>query len=231
MHKGDLDMASNHNQRAENKGQDLNRRRQYIINPAFQWKYAVTIGLAVFLISTIIGSVLYGVLHHQARLRMMHPETYVADVTLVIFLFGLLFAVVTAAGVAAWSILMTHRICGPLFVMEQYLMQLADGRIPKPRALRQKDEFKGFYTSFQQAMKSLRKRRREELDSLTEALAIVCSASGSTDVSREEFLESAASRLELLRKAAMESIGDRIELASAPRVKAEPKHDAPVTAF
>jgi len=223
-------MTSNHDRRADYKGQNRNRRRKYIINPTFQWKYAVTIGLAVFLISTIIGSVLYGVLHHQARLRMMHPDTYLADVTSVLFLFGVSFALVTAAGVAVWSIIMTHRICGPLFVMEQYLAQLAEGNIPQPRALRNKDEFKSFYASFLKAMKALRKRRRQELEALTEALGIVRSASDTTDLSREALLESAACRIYLLRKATMESIGDRIEHTCAgPRAGSEAKLDSPVT--
>ena len=55
------------------------------------------------------------------------------------------FAVLAAAAFGLWSITVTHRICGPMFVMERYLREMAAGRFPKKRPLRQKDAFKEFY--------------------------------------------------------------------------------------
>src|SRR5262245_38755540 len=118
------------------------RRKQYLINPGFQWKVAGTIAVAVFLFSILISITLYGTLHQQARLRAANPVTYSADVTSVMICFGLGFAAITAGGVGLWSILMTHRVCGPMYVMKRYLLELAGGRLPSLRPLRKRDEFK-----------------------------------------------------------------------------------------
>ena len=189
-----------------------NRRKNYIVDPAFQWKYAIMIALAVFLISTIMSTVLYGVLHRQARLRMMSPETYVAEITLVIVVAAVAFAVLTAAGVGAWGLLITHRICGPLTVMSTYLTELAKGRFPALRPLRQKDEFKEFYAHFSRAVDSLRSRREREVRMLDEALRLAKGAAKASAGPEREVAEGLSRQIEALRN----------ELAgtlSAPREK------------
>ena len=188
-------------------GQSCNRRRTYVINPTFQWKYVITIAVLVFLISMVISSILYGVLHYQARLRLMHPESYAASVMPVVFAFGAVFSLVTAGGAGLWAIVVTHRICGPLFVVERYVAQLGDGFIPEPRALRRKDEFKGFYATFARAMESMRERRREESDALVKALATARSALDADDYVRKQALESIAAHLETLHDAVEKSVG------------------------
>ncbi len=113
-------------------------RRTYVINPAFQWRYAFTIAVVVFFISTMMSCLLYAGLHRQARTRLIHPTATIADVTPVIVSFALGFSVVTAGAVALWCVLSSHRICGPLYVLENYFNDLMAGRIPTPRALRKK---------------------------------------------------------------------------------------------
>ena len=134
-----------------------NRRRQYVVRPSFQLRFAITAGLTVFLTATIISSALYAVLHEQARQRMMQPETYTAEVPLVVIGFGLLFAAVTAVVFSVWCVLFTHRLCGPLVVMHQYLNELAEGRFPEIRPLRKKDELKDLFAMLQKAIARLKK--------------------------------------------------------------------------
>lgn len=43
----------------------------------------------------------------------------------------------------------THRIFGPIFVINRYVQELIDGKNPVPRALRDKDEFKDLYKNIQ----------------------------------------------------------------------------------
>ena len=119
-------------------GAGKKRRKQYVINPAFQRKFAITIGLVVFMGTSMISSVLYGVLHSQARMRAMNPETYNAEVTLIILLAALILSLVTAGALAVWSIMVTHRICGPLYVLENCFRTLASGQFPTRRALRKR---------------------------------------------------------------------------------------------
>lgn len=135
-----------------------NLRRKYIVRPAFQISFATVMGLAVFIISSIISCVLYGVLHQQARLRMMNPESYTANVPIVIFGFALLFSLIAGIIFAIWCIIVTHRICGPLMILHGYFEELARGRFPQRRPLRKRDEFKDLFEAFWNAVESLKQR-------------------------------------------------------------------------
>ncbi len=205
------------------------RRRQYLIDPAAQWKYAATIMLAVFMISALLSILLYGILHGQARERMLHPATYTARVAQIIVVFSLGYAVVNAMGLGLWSIIATHRLCGPMFVMKRYLSELANGRIPCPRPLRKKDEFKDLYAVFTRATESLRDSRNAEIATLEEAMAVASSASRGADPARKQALDTIVGQLERLRDTARYAIGG----ADAPvpaqhKTAVEPAADVPV---
>ncbi len=184
------------------------KRKQYLINPNFQWKVAGTIAVAVFLFSILISVTLYGTLHQQARLRSADPTGYVAPVTSVMLCFALGFAALTAGGVGLWSILMTHRICGPMFVMKRYLLEVAQGRIPSLRPLRKRDEFKDLYQAFDQAISGLRAAKQRELMQLNTAWDAVREAqAGDVEVMQQK-LEVLSERIEWLRTKAQESLSD-----------------------
>ena len=117
-------------------------------------------GLAVFIISSIISLVLYGILHQQARLRMINPESYVANVPVVVFGFALLFALAAGGIFAIWCLIVTHRICGPLQVLHGYFEDLARGHFPQRRCLRKRDEFKDLFEAFWRAVETLEKEKR-----------------------------------------------------------------------
>lgn len=157
----------------ESPGRSWRRRKNYLINPYFQWKYALTAGTVVFLAATIIGTTLYGVLHQQARLRAMNPETYTAEVGTVILGFAVAFAVLAGGAVCFWAVRITHRICGPLAVLDGHLAELAAGRIPRVRDLRRKDEFKHLHASLQAAMNALSEEKQLRVDRLAEAIRLV----------------------------------------------------------
>lgn len=184
-----------------------NRRRKYLIKPAFQVKYAVTISLVVFFLSSFMGSALYGILHHQARMRAMNPMGYVAQIPLVVFISALAFAAVTAAGVGVWSIIVTHRICGPLHVMEGFLLDLANGRSPALRPLRQKDEFKDFYEHFSRAVSFLEARRKSELAMLAEALRIARTAPAAEEESCRKTMDAIAASVDTLQSEIADAVG------------------------
>jgi hypothetical protein len=162
---------NSHAQAASAVGGGRNRRKKYVVNASFQWKYALMTAIVVFLVTSILASVLYGLLHQQARMRVMNPETYTAEVSVVVLMFGVAFAGISAIGVGVWSILVTHRFCGPLFVIEKHLKSLAAGRMPKLRDLRRKDELKEFYAEFRRTVDALRDRRTTQAGALADALA------------------------------------------------------------
>ncbi len=165
-------MQVNQTDLGDSPGRSLRRRKTYLINPYFQWKYALTAGTIVFLAATIIGTTLYGVLHQQARLRAMNPETYTAEVGTVILGFAVAFAVLAGGAVCFWAVRITHRICGPLAVLDGHLGELAAGRIPRVRDLRRKDEFKHLHQSLQAAMSALSEEKQIRVDRLAEAIRL-----------------------------------------------------------
>ena len=201
-----------------------NRRRKYIINPAFQWKYAGAITLSVFAVSALISTVLYGVLHHQARLRFMHPETYQGEVSQVILFSALALAALTAAGVGVWWIVLTHRFCGPLTVMGRWLAELGSGRFPHLRPLRQKDEFREFYAILAKTVDSLKTTKQEELAAFTEALEAVRVASDGDEQVLRGAMGALATRLQTWRRDAADTLGVPVEeVLSKPEKRTGPK--------
>ncbi len=152
------------------------------------------------MISAVLSIVLYGILHEQARMRSIHPETYRAEVTLVVLLSSLAFSAITAGGVGCWCIIITHRICGPLFVMGRYLGELREGRIPTIRPLRQKDEFKNFYDNLSGVIDRLKADKQEQLSALTDVLRTATSATEGDEQSCRDALSSVAARIETMRK-------------------------------
>lgn len=190
------------------------RRTKYIIKPAFQWKYSISVAFSVFLVASVMSTMLYGVLHQQARLRAMSPETYTAEVTFVIFTSAIAFAAITAAGIGIWFIFMTHRICGPLSVMAGYLVDLRNGRFPKLRALRRKDEFKDFYATFADTVDALKSDRQVQLDALGEAMQMVAEVNGPDEKSRADACNRLSNHLRLLQEQAASSLN--VETPSAP---------------
>ena len=204
-------MGSPDNHDTTARAQQLNRRRKYIIDPAFQWKYALTVTLTVFLISCLASTVLFGVLHQQARLRAMHPESYQAGVSLTIVCSALVFALLTAGGVGYWWLVITHRISGPLFVIGRWLAELGGGRFPNLRPLRRKDEFKGFYAIFRNTVESLKAKKQAELAAFSEALQEVQSAADEDEDTLRTVLHSLETHLEAWRRDAACALGVRLD--------------------
>lgn len=197
------------------------RRKQYVVDAAFQWKCCATIAVTIFFSSSIIGCVLYGILHHQARMRLMHPTTYTAEVPWVIFAFGMGFAALTAGGVGLWSIFMTHRICGPLLLLRRHIEDLSQGRLPKVRPLRKKDQFKDLFAAFGRAVDSLNACKRAEVSTLTKVLDIAKSAVDGDEKQRRDALIAVASHVEPLRNM-VEAAFDEHGSPAASSESAEP---------
>lgn len=218
-------MASNNTSAKATK-----RRRNYVINPSFQWRHSITIALAVFLVSSIISCVLYGVLHHQARMRMINPANYTAEVTGVILLFAVVFSALTAGGVGLWFMLVTHRICGPMHVLKRHLSELAHGRFPQIRPLRRKDEFKDLFATFQEAIDFLKMRRQYELNALSEVMQTVDDAAAQSNGEDSDAFRSVADQLRKIRKEAAFLIEDAEPVPGASGSADAQVSDRPVEA-
>ncbi len=199
------------------------RRKTYVVNPAFQWKYTVLFMVAAFIVSALMSVTLFGVHFHQARARTLalqnNPDAAPNGEMLLLLLFSALaFSIVAAATVGLWSIFFTHRVSGPIFVIGRWLDEVADGRVPKIRALRKKDEFKQFHASFEQALETVRQRGRAQCAGLTESLAIANAARDADDQARRCALEKIAKQLDALRQDVAQFIGEPIPEPTDPPV-------------
>lgn len=159
--------------------------KNLILRPAFQWKYTLMIVVGVFLVSALMGLELFGVLFQQARARVvaMGP-THPGEIRAALVFSTLGFAAVPALAFGVWSIFFTHRMCGPLLVMEGCLAELTEGRFPKRRRLRKKDEFKDFYVVFWRAINAIKARKRSDLKRYTEIMNLAKAAEQGDDDAR-----------------------------------------------
>jgi len=175
-------------------------RRKYIIKPGFQWKYTALAVVSVFVVSELLTLILFGVLYNQARARLIEPGgSSPWENTAVLVLSAAAFASVTALLVGLFTALATHRICGPLYVMEGFLKHLKEGRYPKQRPLRKRDEFKEFYENFWDTVNTLRLRTRSQVATLNETLDIARSVKDASIDARLAALKDLAARIEALR--------------------------------
>ncbi|GJM26438.1 MAG: hypothetical protein DHS20C16_28530 [Phycisphaerae bacterium] len=206
-----------------------NRRRKYIINPAFQWKYISLVGGGVFVASCLMSTVLYGMVYYQARERLLHlTQSQPLENTYGILIFAGAFALLMAAGFAVWTAILTHRIGGPIHVMMNYFADLSNSKIPKVRPLRAKDELKSFHDSFRRAADSLRCDREAEIKMIDEVLELANQA-GATSDARPDSMTELVSKLQSLHLHLANSIGADAKSASQGAASTSEK-DAPVTA-
>lgn len=173
-------------------------RRILVVNPGFQWKHALTISLLVLVLSSVISAVLYETLHQQAILESQAGTSKSSSVTFTLFISGIAFAALTTGAVLFWCLVTSHRICGPIYVMTRVLRELADGRIPSVRPLRKKDEFKELNGLLHDVIAALHARREAEMESLSEALALIEQA-GLWDEDLRERAKVITQRIEVLR--------------------------------
>lgn len=186
--------------------QSTQRRRQFLVNPSFQWKYTFSLGALVFLITTCLSCVLYGLLHEQARQRMMNPAGQTASVGTVVLGFSLVFSILTSVSVGLWCFKVTHRICGPLYVIDRYLRELGKGVIPRLRPLRKKDEFKELFATFSKTMEFLRSQKQQNISVLNELFEKTRTMADLDDNARRDVLATMASQLDTLRKEVAQSL-------------------------
>jgi len=175
------------------------RRRNYLVNPRFQGKYTVLIMVGVFLVSSAMSTVLFGVLYDQARSRVLNPTVvHTWQNAIDVGVCAGAFATVMAAVFGVWTILFTHRISGPLFVIARDLKEVAEGRFPEKRALRKRDEFKELHEVLWRALDAMKAGRQSHHARLSEAARLAQAAAGADHSDRASALRTLVAHLEAL---------------------------------
>lgn len=185
------------------------RRRSYVINPSFQWKYTALSIATVFLLSGFLTVVLFNVLHQQARARVMTPMsvTTVDNLTM-IGLSAAAFGVVVAIALGVSVFVFTHRIAGPMYVIGRTLEDLAAGRIPQTRPLRQSDEFKDVHDVLCATVDRIRVDRRRQVETLTELYNLAQGVAAGISADGNTLGEELVRRIDQQRNHAIDSLGN-----------------------
>jgi hypothetical protein len=77
----------------------------------------------------------------------------------------------TATALGLFGLVFTHRVAGPVYVMNLYVEALSAGHYPRLRPLRKYDELKKFFDRFSHAVDRIRAREAEEAQALSQAMA------------------------------------------------------------
>lgn len=151
-------------------------RRQYLLDAGFQLRYMLRLaalgGGGVMLVGVLAWRSHQSVLEQGAT-----PEALALSGETMLWLTGL-GALAMAGVLALFGLVLTHRVAGPVYVMNLYLAALAAGRFPRMRPLRRRDELRGFFSQFSGTVDRLREREAEEarlLSEVIDALAPVAS--------------------------------------------------------
>ncbi|MFA5090277.1 MAG: HAMP domain-containing protein [Candidatus Omnitrophota bacterium] len=119
------------------------RRRRYLINAGLQWRYLKIILVAIILPTILFSGCIYYLIFSMMAEQLALPESIAYNLAPVlnkinlIILFGL---PVICIVVLSWGLLISHRIAGPLYRLEQDLDKIAGGDFSLRIRIRKKDE-------------------------------------------------------------------------------------------
>jgi len=169
-------------------------RTQYLIDKKFQLKYTVGIIIVVVAMSVFFAlaarSYIQDVLTASVQTQLTESQAaaslareQVKSLSNNIFLlFGFFVLIITM-----FSILITHRIAGPMFSLKRRMMEVAQGIIhAKPLQFRKTDEFQEVAETFNMMMQNLHKMRKEELQEIHDVLAETLNTLEKTNIPLEQ---------------------------------------------
>ena len=132
-----------------------NRRRTYLINPRFQWRFIAFMAIVSLLaISLLFVSNVWffrNMEHEALSVGLTRDNPYFdflqeqksALSTLYFAVSGVVFALMMGLG-----FLYSHRIAGPLYHLDRNMRRIANGEPPAPLKFRRRDQFLELVESF-----------------------------------------------------------------------------------
>ena len=149
------------------------RRRTFLIDRKFQFKWTMIIVAVGVLVSAGLGYFIVRLNIENTDLLGLDAafEERIAEFDAFALYYLIGFVVVMALFLFIWGIFMTHRVAGPIFIISRYLGQIASGEVPDPRPLRRGDELKEFFDTFSSMLDGLRNTNLQEAELLSKASA------------------------------------------------------------
>ncbi|MCX7957878.1 MAG: methyl-accepting chemotaxis protein [Deltaproteobacteria bacterium] len=159
------------------------RRKQFLINRAFQIKYTVIIAVIGIIIAVLWGTLFYKASkeNSQQMLLLVQMDPNLSSMTDIIkdklaaedskiMLYLIAFVIAIFLSLVIWGILITHRIAGPIFIISRYVDSISEGKIPETRPLRKKDELKEFFDKFSKMLDALKGRENDDIVVINDVL-------------------------------------------------------------
>jgi len=136
------------------------RRWKILILPRLQLKYALMIFIG-FLISAIVtGGFLYVTSERLLSTEIKNP--IIVDLTHRMTLLMMAELYIYAFGIAAFGLVLSHRIAGPLYHFKKSMDTVATGDLTHRIQLRSSDELKDIAASFNGMIESLQKLAKDD---------------------------------------------------------------------
>jgi len=145
------------------------KRRQYLVQKKFQLKYVGLILALMFLTAALCSYVVYytTMINLGEKLASVYPQgRLVSIVNMVNFRIMVIVLLVTPL-VAIISILLSHKIAGPIFRMEEFLKGMATGDLTNRITLRKGDELISLADGINSLVESLKvsfQRQKTQMD-------------------------------------------------------------------
>jgi hypothetical protein len=158
--------------------------RNYLLDSAYQLRFTAVIVVISTVLTGGLGAFVMHKAHEASRVvevRALDPTDPIAhelvkqfeqnDRILLVGLvaFGLLLTVV----LAAYGIVLTHKVAGPLFKVANYLDKIRDGKLGVVYNLRKGDQLVDFFEHFKGAHDALRASTQADIALLDKAIAAV----------------------------------------------------------
>lgn len=157
--------------------QQYKRRLIPIVDRAFQFKYTGIILLVAALTSTVLGFFLlkaYQEMNEVIGIASINPEIgdrLNTDDAKKVFTIIIACLVGEVAILGVLGLIITHRVCGPIFVITRHFGTMLEGKYPSLRPLRSGDEFAPMFELFKQLVDKQRDRDAAEISRIGAAIA------------------------------------------------------------
>ena len=158
-------------------GKPKRRMKNFLLDKRFQLKYTLAVVIISAILSATLGTFLYQAHRETSRVSTLGDpdldgalavELAKEDRKILFTLMGFLGGLVLALSIL--GIVATHKIAGPAYAMRRNLSRIADGELPRIRALRKGDELVSVAEEMIRMAESLRSREERDAERVKAAL-------------------------------------------------------------
>ena len=153
--------------------------KHLLVDRRFQLKYTGMIVAAATVLSLFLGGFLFTKVRENSRILELEAledtafSAQLAGADQALFLTIALSIAAFLLVLSVLSIVITHRMAGPIFVMKSHLQTLARGELPQVRTLRKGDEFTPLYKVLTQTVAVFEEEAKRECELISRTLAVL----------------------------------------------------------